>query len=380
MTRHGMKHGFRWGVGLCGAVLVAACLPLVPAAGRAQSERPALRLLATYTVPGKDSAVTDVRWSGDGSVMVVRREGGVRELELGEGITLGRQPIPDPQKGGRGGLKSLGVSPQYVATANTAPELLWRPFATQKDRSFRLEIREIGAATEDIDVAGDRLLLLGHPFPKLEDNQGVIAWVATLGSDLRDWKPLLRDVNAGKSTDLVFYHCLTQAIGAARFLPDGTIAVVPGSQPGVHLFSREGRPLRTWTSRQVGLNTDCRTLPKALETQMRTDEDARVTWLNGQRVLDDILPLPQGPGLLIRSFGADGRVHWELKVLEQSRIATYEVPLTGQPFQRLHGDVRGSRIVLLLRSARTFTRNPVDHAGQLILAELPPQPQVGGHS
>jgi hypothetical protein len=111
-----MKHGLRWGVGLCGAVLVAACLPLVPSAGQAEAEPPALRVLATYAVPGKGSAVTDVRWSGDGSVMVVRRDGGVRELKLGENgkLTLGRQPIPDP-RGARGidGLTALAVSPRY---------------------------------------------------------------------------------------------------------------------------------------------------------------------------------------------------------------------------------------------------------------------------
>jgi hypothetical protein len=90
-------------------------------------------------------------------------------------------------------------------------------------------------------------------------------------------------------------------------------------------------------------------------------------------VLDDILPLPQGPGLLVRSWGADGRVHWTLKVLQTDGIKTFAVPVVGRrSFDRLQGDVRDGRIVLLL-SASGFPTRPAagDLPAEILLMELP---------
>jgi hypothetical protein len=240
--------------------------------------------------------------------------------------------------------------------------------ATQPDASYPLESMALGDAM-DIDLSGDRLLLLGYAPPGLSEATSGVAWIGSLGARLEDWKPVLQDV-AGRRMDS-FLKCGILNIGAARFLPDGAFVVAPGFQPGVHLFSPQGELVRTWSSQEVGLTTDCTAMTQETSGRFTDDLAARVSWYNQHRVLDDILPLPQGPGLLVRSMGNDGKVRWDLVVLESRRIATYSVPVTGGPAERLHGDVRDGKIVLLLGAAAPPSRDVRDHAGRLIVAELP---------
>jgi hypothetical protein len=103
---------------------------------------------------------------------------------------------------------------------------------------------------------------------------------------------------------------------------------------------------------------------------------ARGAYLNRHRVLDGILPLRQGPGLIIRSV-AESKVHWQLVVLRAAGTVVYDIPLTGTlPYDRLRGDVLGSRIVLLL-GPHEFDKFEKDqpHAYKtthLYVTELPP--------
>ncbi len=74
-----------------------------------------------------------------------------------------------------------------------------------------------------------------------------------------------------------------------------------------------------------------------------------MAWLNERRTVDDVLPLPDGPGLLVRSV-QQGQVRWALKVLRHDgSVAVYDVPVHAQtPLAHLKGDLRQGRLVLLL--------------------------------
>jgi len=61
-------------------------------------------------------------------------------------------------------------------------------------------------------------------------------------------------------------------------------------------------------------------------------------------------------------------LHWQLKVLQPAATLVFDVPLTGRaPYDRVRGDVRGDRIVLLL----TGNSNRPYRRGHLYVAELP---------
>lgn len=94
-------------------------------------------------------------------------------------------------------------------------------------------------------------------------------------------------------------------------------------------------------------------------------------FLNRHHVLDDILPLPQGPGLLVRSWGTEGQAQWTLKVLRPEGIEEYAVPVVGRrPMDRLHGDVRNGKIVLLLSASGAPWSDDRAHYGAEILLEI----------
>lgn len=212
------------------------------------------------------------------------------------------------------------------------------------------------------------MLLLGRPSAKeggLWTGQDGIAWLGTLGKNLDDFTPVLSDSAGVASTHL--WKCGALGIGAVRFLADGSFLVVPGFQPGATLFDAAGHPVRSWSGPETGLDTDC----GSEEADLLADPSALLDWYNRHRVLEDVLPLAEGPALLIRFLGQDQKVHWELQVLGAQSSRILEVPVSSSgPTAHLRGDVRNGRIVFLL--SQYFPLMDSSKAGEILVAELVP--------
>ena len=351
-------------------------------AGSAEPER-TLRILSRTPLPTASSVARDIRWASENSVYVAHAIDGVSELGL-EGAKkralvpatghLGRIQVP----GWPGGLDigfygRLAASGETLAVSGQAWFLAWRSLKLGGDRSYRLETRPF-ANPEAFDLQGDRVLLLGmrdNIYRLGVESHGEIAWLGTLSSGLADLKPIYYDRSGPRMP--AFCHCRARMLGAARFLGDGSFVLVPGFEKGVHLFSPSGQLERSWTGEQLGVDTDCTGMSAEEEEELGQKPASWQRWLNQHRTVDDVLPLPQGPGLLVRSWGADNQVHWELEILAGSRIETWSVPIAGpRPTDRLRGDVRGDRIVLLL-SGSGFNGPPQqsDPTGEIVVAAVP---------
>lgn len=349
--------------------LALAALPCAVA----EPPTPSLRILGRYTLPPGGSPFTDIRWATDNSVFVMRTYHGLEEIQVGPELKTLRQPVP-PVKvlGGFDRMARLGVSGQYIAFASEGHIMAWRPRDSKAPGFVAFRRKEIGLA-EDIDLSGDRLLLLGTPYKTFPDAEAGIAWLGTLGSDLKDWKPLLvAPTGADGERSAALFDCETVALGAVRFLADRSILVVPGFLPGAYQFDAQGNPVRTWSQQEIGLTTDCRNISDEVSRQLAGFPSTRLPWLNQRRVLEEILPLPQGPGLLIRSRRADGKITWDLKVLGSQGVATFALPIVGnRPGDRLRADVYNGKIAFLLLSDFLPSTAKEDQYGELILAELP---------
>jgi len=354
---------FRWAAGLLVGLL--GCI-----GARAENPPSALRILGRTPLPPGHSVAKDIRWANDDSVYVVRALDGVFEVELGG--TLRRRLMPAVETfAAIQHYDRLAVSDEILAVASRDWSLAWRPRESLPDRTFLLENKPI-ALTEDMDVQGDRYLLFGlpkneHPFA----SDGAVVWLGTLSSGLKDLRPVLFD--EGGAGVPHFAACRAHGLGVARFLRDGSFVVVPGFEKGVLLFAADGHRLRSWKSEEVGIDTDCSGLGDQDKKALWTKPEAWQLWLNRHRAVDDVLPLPQGPGLLVRSWGQDHQAHWELKILSSSGVRTFTVPVVGRrPTDRLRGDVRNGRIALLL-SASGFYGSPYasDPAGEVVLMEIP---------
>jgi hypothetical protein len=354
--------------------LGSAALVLTCATVWSAGQRLSLEILSEKTLSAQLTTPTDVRWASDRSVYLSRLEDGVAEVDLAT-LDTRRQVIPASKAlNGFTEFGMLGVSGGNMVTSARFRNIAVRRLGRKFDNGANLATLPIGLA-DAIDVSGDRLLLLGLPQAEVDSGfgpRGVIAWLGPIdGLSKKDLlQPILPDV-AGPGARS-FGRCATIPLGAARFLGDGTALVVPGVQPGIHLYDRSGSLVRSWDSQKVGIDTiDCAGMDTRASRHLRSQPSTRAAFLNSHHVVDDILPLAEGPGLVVRHVEA-GKVRWSLEILQSgNRVASYEIPISGTlPFERLRGDVRGDRIVLLI-SEHEMEKDRPQNPARLLLARLP---------
>lgn len=343
--------------GLAGVLLLAA-------APVARSGTAAIKVLAEYPLHPVLRAAVDVRWGSDRSVYLASGKAGTFEVPLGSATQPRSLIAGNHERGGFWLSSRVAASPRYLVTASPVFAVRWRTLPDGADQETFFD------AIVDLDLRDDRLLILGALKDEKERfaPEGAIAWIGSLGRKLEDRKPVHYSAFGAGARPLA--HCGPFDMGAARFLPDGSFLIVPGFEPGAFLYDSSGKLVRTWDTRTIGLDTeDCADMSEELQTRLAAVPEPRWAWLNRRRILDDILPLPQGPGLLVRSVSG-GSVRWDLKVLAPSgAIVTYAVPVSSPSvLAHLSGDVRGGQIVLLLSA---IGRHGPEAPPRLILAELP---------
>lgn len=359
--------------GAVAAATLASALVAEPGSSSSEPTPGTLRVVWQQELPPYPSGpALDIRWASDHSVYLSWVKEGVTETALDGKFTRLRMLVTDPDRWMRD-FEFLGASPDFVVASGRSRIMMLRPTPPSHPGGLVAITKAPISIVEDLDVFGKRLLILGNP-EWSESPAPSIAWLGPVSEHPRkDLEPLpLYDVAGARSPSLI--NCDELLLGAARFLPDGSMLVVPGFQPGAHHFSSAGRLLRTWDTVALGIDAvDCAHMSGDQTLLFGRSQQARFDFINQHRVLEDILPLAAGPGLLIR-FVADGKVHWELKVLQSGpRVLTYQVPLTGNlPFDRLRGDARGGRIVLL-RGAHGFAKwGPPFPVNLVAVAELTP--------
>lgn len=325
------------------ALALASCLSVE--AGT--PPHPKLRILWDKPLPSALAKSVDIRWASDHSVYLAMLKEGTVEVSLSPPGADVKEIVPGNLKpGGFWGSSRLGASTEFFVVAGPAFSLTWAPRAAGAVR------KEEGGFDfiEDIDVGGDRLLILGASRDEKRNfaPEGAVAWLGSLDKGLQDWRPVVFDALGPGAPSLA--NCGNFALGAVRFLADGSFVVFPGFQPGLHLFDRAGKLLRTWDTMAWGFAADCSKLNRE-EARRIHPPRPRIAWLNQLQTLDDILPLSEGPGLIVRRV-VQGRVLWHLKVIPlQGEARTYEIPIEPQnPQAHLHGDVRAGTIVFLVHA------------------------------
>lgn len=356
-------------VPLLGLLGAGALLVLVAAAGPERSPAApiaALRILSDRTLPPALEKAVDVRWASDRTVYLPLVWDGTVEASLDVDGPAPREMIPGARAvGGWNRNLKVGASTSYLVVGGPF-DLTWRTLDQPLRREERLD------RVADLDVAGSRLLVFGIR----KDEQGniapdgTIAWLGSLDKELSDLRPVLADARGPGAPN--FCACGHFDVSAARFLAGGSFMLVPGVQPGAYLYDSSARLVRTWDTAVLGLDSDCASLGQDQVRRLAVDGDARAAWLNQRRTLDEILPLPQGAGLVIRSV-VDERTRWQLKVLRPSgSVETFDIPVASESARsHLRGDVRGGRIAFVLFTQQARMTSPHRPASRLILAEAP---------
>ena len=326
------------------AALFSAPLLAAPPSPKPKPAPAALRILSDTTLGEPLKYAVDVRWASDRSVYLALKRNGVVEHSLDKKDSPPKQLIPgEATPGGLWLSWHLAASSLDLVAAAPAFALTWRPLASAARKQEAFEF------VSDIDLRGKRLAVLGARRGKDEKfaPDGAIAWIGSLNRDLADLKPLVFDDGGPGAPNM--NKCALVFLGVTRFLADGSLLILPGVQPGIYRFDGTGRLLKTLETVALGIDTDCAGISKELKARLARHSPERMAWVNERRIVDDVLPLPSGPGLLIRSL-QKGQVQWTLKVLhDNGSVSVYDVPVRAKsPFAHLKGDLRQGRLVLLL--------------------------------
>jgi len=149
---------------------------------------------------------------------------------------------------------------------------------------------------------------------------------------------------------------------------------VPGVQPGVNLYDKSGRLVRTWDASSSGIDADCQGLTDQQGWYLDSHSLERQAWLNQRHILNAVLPFSQGPGLVVRRVD-HGRTHWELKLLRlDGSVQNFEIPIEGsnESFY-LEGDLHAGKIVFLLYEALSRGGGKTHPAPPRLIVANPPE-------
>ena len=145
---------------------------------------------------------------------------------------------------------------------------------------------------------------------------------------------------------------------------------MPGTEPGVYLVKRDGTLLRTWQSSELGIDADCQ-VSEEEHRAIRFGDLPRWAWRNRHRVVNAILPLPEGPAFIVR-YRQREATYWDLVRTGDREITRCRLPFRSTSERtQLAADLQGERVVFLISTpGAPEDRGPASEA-KLIFARLP---------
>lgn len=301
-----------------------------------------LRVVSNAALPGEVIA-RDVRWAGPSEVYVsLGKKGAIRtRVDAPSHFTT---VMPPADRGGFVVSGCIAAGQKHLVVASPLGGVGWIPLATGAART----VGEKGLlAVMDIDARADVVAILGADSGNVQGlaRDGTIAWTGSLSKGMSDMRPLMKGRAKPGGKDMA--RCSILETGAIRFMPDGSLVVVPGVEPGIYRYNVSGKLIQTWDSGPLGMIDDCSIADSELQMLAR-DFGHRIDWYASRILVDDVLPLKSGPALLLRRV-EKGVTKWDVVTLPYiGKSVRVALPVT-MPTARAHvrGDVRGDQVVIL---------------------------------
>lgn len=318
-----------------------------PRGGPSPTSKPAtgtLRISSDTPLPASLKHANDVRWADDTAVyLAVPRNGVVRvPVAAPEGQVV--QETTD----GRGldnswGTTFVAVTPKYLVFGAQVFLHGWKELGASRIQ----HLSPFFEAIEDFDAFDDHYAALGlhRGSDGKMSKDGTIVWVGRLGPDPPDPQPLLVTRSDASSP---IANCMGFLASGVRYLPDGSLVVVPGVENGAYHYDLNGKLIGFWNTDTLGIGVDC-TFSRERASFLAKDFPARLIYLNRYRTVDEILILDGIPTLVTRRIEAGG-TRWQLVTLEpDGGTSQRDLPLSStSDLAHVRGDTRDGRTVLLV--------------------------------
>ena len=331
-------------------------------AREAPSKGPRITLVDTLLLSEELRWAFDLRWKGDGSLLLAAGTRGVVEIDR-KGVV---QATPISGGSGRRQLwmaTRVGVSDQLLVAAAPAMSAAF----LRSGRQGTVELRDY-AAVLDVDVREDTALILGARRDSTGrwSPDGAMAWV----DDGRGTSRPVHFSEAGPRSDIVSWAGSLD-LGAVRFMDDGSFVVVPGVEGGVFRYSPEGRLLQTWQSLSLGIAGGCSLDPEQ-RREVAASMEPRWRYWNQHLIVDDVVSWRGAPALLVRRPMRD-RTEWELRVLGEGASArTVRLPVSSTSNRtRARMDLHGPQVAVLLHESGHLGVTP-EFAPRILFLEVEP--------
>lgn len=285
----------------------------------------------------------DARWSSESAALLTAGKNGVFEWNFSA------PPRRIVAGGGSDGFwfsSRLAASAKHMIVAAPLNGLMWW------DRTTNRKVTEKAfSILMDVDIHGDRVAILGADYDEKGRfaPEGAIVWTGTLRDRAVRFDPLILGKAGPGAKSMNQCHYLE--LGAIRFSRDGHLFVIPGIEPGLFEYDTNGRLLRTWATDGLGIVDRC-SLNEQQWLSMSAHPEPRRRWLAARRTVDEMVVLPTGPALLVRSVATSKGVTWDLlEFIENQRTRTTRLPITSKSSQshlRADADAKGRLLVLRL--------------------------------
>jgi hypothetical protein len=323
---------------------------------------PALEVVSRFALiekPGQD--FVDLRWAGRNSIYLADRRDGIAEVKLEEGLPEVRRLSPRTAQMEVPMMEHMAVSDKWMVAARVG-RMAWKAV----DGGEWQALSEIGYY-HGFDIRGDEIVMLGVPHTEhFEHWRGGVVWRSDLSKGLSRWEVLYESEEAAQD----FYVLnLQAALGSIRYLPRGGFVVAPNFLPGVLLFSASGSLKRQWTPEELWGGGKAGNGEGVGNVQAwrnwRYEPEVLARLLASRRLIDEVLPLPEGPAIVVREPRSDA-ARYRLGVLGPE-IRWYDIPLGNvSPLARLRGDAdEKGRIVLA--AVERWPTAPVSSSEILVL-------------
>lgn len=299
-------------------------------------------------------AISDLRFDASDELLVAAVREGVARLRLTPDATILEKRLAVRAHGAWGWTATrLARSDRFIAAGQVVGSVSWVARTGGDVHAFH------GFdAIHDLDLYGDTIAVMAarrenRSGPYAPD--GAIVSIGTLGETLERLRPLYVSVTGPGAQPLE--RCGFMRLGNVRFLRDGRLIVQPGVEPGIYRYSRAGVLERSWRTDTLGIDSDC-TLDEAESAELATDLEPRIAWLNARTIVDEIVPMDDGPGLIVRQV-SDTAATWQLLILhDDGEVEPLPLPFRRADNQRLKADTDGERIAFLFFDTTSGPRVP----------------------
>lgn len=314
-------------------------------------------------VPVTDLRLADVRLESPNQLLLAAiRDGGVRIRLDDDAPHIIERHIASRSGGDIGAMAtSIASSDAFIVTAPPMGAVVW----SRRGEEELYEKLDFDSVL-DLDISGSLLAVMAARRDGRNGRfapDGSVVSIGRLDHALDDLRPLYISISGVGAPSVAF--CGPMRIGHVRFLHDGSLVVAPGVEPGIYQYSRDGILYKTWQTDVFGIDAECGLSEKEGVSLLGSPE-LQLAWVNRRTIIDDIVPLAAGPGLIVRKI-EDEKATWQLWILHRrGHVERLPLPFRRPPYQRIRADADGDRLAFLFSNMR---REPAPQ--DIVLTTMP---------